>query len=327
MPATEPPPWPHYRPNVYAAGPLDRADRLRDDAEWLAGALAAPATRFVPVWRGRHLFDDAGTAAGEAAGPRQTGPAARLLGPDRAAALMARGAETSFLGLRDGAAYFALDLAAWDAPDHDPALAGLGDFADLRQIGPLLPRDEAAILAQARALVHWHGRHRFCGLCGHPTDPDQAGWQRRCRNAECAAPHFPRTDPAVIMLVHDGGERCVLGRNPRFPPGMHSTLAGFVEPGESLEDAVAREVMEEVGLRVRAVAYRSSQPWPFPSSLMLGFTAEADFGPLDVDPQELERADWYSRAWLRDAPGDESFCLPRADSIARRLIEDWLAGD
>jgi NAD+ diphosphatase len=304
------------RPNVYAAGPLDRADRLRKDAGWLAEAQADPASRFLPVWRGRHLFEDrpGGTAVAVA------------LPADRAAALVAGGAEVCFLGLRGETAYFGLDLSHLETVDHEPALAGLGDFADLRQIGPLLPRDESAILAQARALAHWHGRHRYCGLCGAPTEPGDGGYVRRCTDAGCGAPHFPRTDPAVIMLVHDGGARCVLGRNPRFPPGMHSTLAGFVEPGESLEDAVAREVEEEVGLKVRDVTYHSSQPWPFPSSLMLGFHARADFADLTIDPEELAEAGWYDRAWLKASPEDESFKLPRADSIARRLIEDWLAG-
>ncbi len=313
-------PMPHLpfdatpRPNVYAAGPLDRADRLRRDADWLAMALSAPDSRFAPVWRGRHLFEER----------PEGGAAAVFLPADRAGALRAEGAEVCFLGLDGSAAVFGLDLSHLETTDHVPALAGLGDFADLRQIGPLLPAGEGAVLAQARAMAHWHGRHRFCGLCGAATAPGEGGYLRRCTDAGCGAAHFPRTDPAVIMLVHDGGERCVLGRNHRFPPGMHSTLAGFVEPGESLEDAVAREVLEEVGLRVRDVTYNSSQPWPFPSSLMLGFFARADFGDLTIDPDELEGARWYSRAELRASPEDERFKLPRADSIARRLIGDWL---
>jgi NAD+ diphosphatase len=138
--------------------------------------------------------------------------------------------------------------------------------------------------------------------------------------------HFPRTDPAVIMLVHDGAGRCLLGRQPFWPPGMHSTLAGFVEPGESLEEAVAREIWEEVGLKlpVEEVTYHSSQPWPFPSSIMLGFHARAEHGPLDLGADELESAQWYTREELRNSPEDETFKLPRRDSIARRLIEDWL---
>jgi NAD+ diphosphatase len=146
---------------------------------------------------------------------------------------------------------------------------------------------------------------------------------RRCPNPACGATHFPRTDPAVIMLVVDG-ERCLLGRQSQWPPGMHSTLAGFVEPGESLERAVAREVREEAGIEIDDVAYHSSQPWPFPSSLMLGFTARATTTELRVDTTELEAARWFEKDWLLAHEDDDAFRLPRRDSIARRLIEDWL---
>ena len=147
---------------------------------------------------------------------------------------------------------------------------------------------------------------------------------RRCTNETCGAQHFPRTDPAVIMLVHDG-ERVVLGRQKVWPPGMHSVLAGFVEPGESLEDAVRREVAEEVGIALGEVTYHSSQPWPFPSSIMLGFMARATTTELNLATDEIETARWYTRAELRASPENEVFKLPRRDSIARRLVEDWLA--
>lgn len=303
-------------PNVYAAGPLDRAEELRRDEVKLAGVLTDPTSLFVPVWQDRHLFREDGCGGAEAV----------FLSADRAEALMAGGADSCFLGLREGVAYFALDLGHLETPDHAPALAGLGDFADLRRIGPLLARDDSAILALARALVHWHGRHRFCGLCGGATRSEQGGHLRRCQTPDCGALHFPRTDPAVIMLVHDGGDRCVLGRQARFPAGMHSTLAGFVEPGESLEDTVVREVHEEVGLTVRQVTYHSSQPWPFPSSLMLGFYAVAEPASLRIDPHELESAAWFTRSELLKSPEDDSFRLPRSDSIARRLVSDWLTG-
>ena len=148
---------------------------------------------------------------------------------------------------------------------------------------------------------------------------------RRCTNPECKAMHFPRTDPAVIMLVSDG-ERALLGRNKNFPPGIYSTLAGFVEPGESLEDAVAREVREETAIEVGAVAYHSSQPWPFPANIMLGFHAEAVSSEITVDYGELEDAKWFEREWLLKHTDDSTFRLPRLDSIARRLVEDWLHG-
>ncbi len=310
-------------PNFYSQNGLDRADRLRGDHAWIEARLADPTSRFVPLWRTQSLFDDApgdGRDGGE--------PGAVLLGAAEAEALIARGGERIFLGLdAQDRAHFALDVSKLDSPDHEPALAGRGHFADLRQVGPLLPRHEGAILAYARGMVWWHSRHRFCGVCGARTESRQGGFQRTCSNPDCGAPHFPRTDPAVIMLVHDGGERAVVGRQKVWPPGMHSTLAGFVEPGESLEQAVAREVEEEVGIAVEEVVYHSSQPWPFPSSLMLGFYARTRETELRVHPEELESARWVDRAFLAASPEDETFKLPRRDSIARRLIEDWLKGE
>ena len=202
----------------------------------------------------------------------------------------------------------------------------MGEFRDLREFWSFLPPEEGALLAYARGLLYWHGRHKFCGLCGALTESHDGGHIRRCTNNRCGTSHFPRTDPAVIMLVHDGGDRCVLGRQKNWPPGRHSVLAGFVEPGESLEEAVAREIMEEVGLELELsdIHYHSSQPWPFPSSIMLGFWARAEPGPLKIDYEEIEDAAWYSRDQLRASPEDERFCLPSRDSIARRMLEDWI---
>ncbi len=193
----------------------------------------------------------------------------------------------------------------------------------MRRVGPLLPRHEGALLAYARGIAYWHERHRFCGVCGAPTQSAEGGHVRRCTGPACGTTHFPRTDPAVIMLVHDG-ERCLLGRKPGWPAGMHSTLAGFVEPGESLEEAVAREVFEEAGIRVDDVTYHSSQPWPFPASLMLGFHARARTLEITVDPEELEHAAWFERSFLLARQDDDTLRLPRRDFIARRLVEDWL---
>jgi len=203
-----------------------------------------------------------------------------------------------------------------------------GEFRDLREVGVLLPRQEASILAYARGLMYWHERHRFCGRCGAPTESRKSGHVRVCTDTACGLQHFPRTDPAVIMLVHDG-ESCVLGRRPGWPPGLHSTLAGFVEPGESLEEAVVREVQEEAGLEVRLaeVRYNSSQPWPFPCSLRLGFHARTARAPLTVYQDELESVGWFSRERLLNLGEEDDLRLPRGDSIARRLIEDWLAED
>jgi NAD+ diphosphatase len=295
--------------NFYAFAKIDRVGHFRRDSAWLATRSAHPGSRFLPVWRSQNLL----LAASEP-------PRAALLSVDE----IARDAgEMVLLGLAGEDALFALDLSAYDEPltaiRHDRPL----EFTDLRRVGSLMDRHEGSILAYARGMTWWHQRHRFCGLCGSPTASVDAGHVRRCTNAACATSHFPRTDPAVIMLVTDG-ERALLGRQKSWPQGQHSTLAGFVEPGESLEDAVAREVFEETRVVVGEVRYHSSQPWPFPSSIMLGFTAVAKTSEITVDPSELEDARWFDRDWMLAHQDDDEFRLPRRDSIARRLIEDWL---
>ena len=232
--------------------------------------------------------------------------------------------EYALLGLIDGAAHFVVDLSHLDEPAAADLVGDAGSFVDLRSVGALMPHGEGAMLAYARGLMYWQQRHRFCGSCGSPTKALTAGHQRRCSNEDCRTVHFPRTDPAVIMLIHDGN-RLVLGRQKVWPAGMRSVLAGFVEPGESLEDAVAREVMEEVGIRITDIRYHSSQPWPFPSSIMLGFTAGAVDTELRVNLDELQSARWYGRDELLASPEDSTFRLPRRDSIARRLVDDWLS--
>lgn len=300
------------RSNFYAGAGLDRAERLRRDPEVMERLLGNGGARVLALWRSKSLVRLDGEGALRPV----------VLEVDEAGALIERAEALVFLGKDGGRPWLALDLP--EAEETQEALAGLGEFQDLRAFGPLLPQAEGARLAYARGLLHWHRRHRFCGVCGAPTESRHGGHQRFCTNPACAAPHFPRTDPAVIMLIHDGGERCVLGRQKVWLPGMHSTLAGFLEPGESLEEAVAREVEEEVGLVPTEVVYHSSQPWPFPSSLMVGFHARVPYRPLQVDPEELESAQWYDREFLLNSPEDETFRLPRKDSIARRLILDWL---
>ena len=307
------------RPNFYAGGRIERAAHMRLDQDWVAARFGDPGSRVFPVWRSQNLIAGAATdGVGDA-------PRAASLAAAESRRLMDGEPTLVLLGLVAEVAHFALDVSHLEAPEAAAPIAGAGRFADLRAVGPLLPRDQGALLAYARGLMHWHHRHRFCGACGAPTRILMAGHQRRCAGKACAQDHFPRTDPAVIMLVHDG-DRIVLGRQRIWPPGMHSVLAGFVEPGESLEDAVAREVMEEVGIPVREVGYNSSQPWPFPASIMLGFTARASRRRLKVNLNELESARWFHRDQLLASPEDETFRLPRRDSIARRLIEDWLAG-
>lgn len=300
---------PARHPNVYSGSPLDRAAPRREDAAWVGALLEHADSLFVPLWRGR------------AALVGQDAARSGVLFLDAAAALplRLRGAAWAFLGLRDGRGVFALDLGAAESPPALPAEAAR--FEDLRAAVGLLDPAEAAVLAQARALLHWRQRHRFCGVCGAACEPRSAGHVMVCTG--CGVQHFPRTDPAVIMLVHRG-PYALLGHSTRFPnTTMYSTLAGFVEPGETLEEAVAREVREESGILVGRVTYHSSQPWPFPANIMLGFHAEALSEAITVDPEELRDARWFSRDELRRCH-ELGFSLPRADSIARRLIEDWI---
>jgi NAD+ diphosphatase len=304
--------FPASRPNAYTGSPLDRAAHRRDDEAWLARALDHPDAMFAPVWRAKSLMAD--VEAGR--------PQAVLLQGALAHALRKAAGEWAFLGLLGQAPVFALDLSA--AEDVSPLLPTPShSFTDLRSVAGLLPPGEAAILAHARGLMHWRTRHRFCGACGAACAPRSAGTVMVC--TACGTQHFPRTDPAVIMLVWQG-DRALLGHNHRFPlVRMYSALAGFVEPGESFEEAVAREVFEEAGVRVGRVTYHSSQPWPFPSSIMIGFHAEALTDAITIDESELKDARWFTRAELRD-PASLGIQLPRVDSIARRLIEDFLAG-
>jgi NAD+ diphosphatase len=297
--------------NVFAGAGFDRAAALRRDAAWVAERLEDASSRFAPVWQLKNLFVIDG--------------APRVRWVDAQAVRPLLGAGTAvFLGIHDGAAHFALEVGHEDPADV-ARLAGDAEFDELRRQATLLEPREAGMLALARGMLHWHARHRFCGVCGEPTEPRDAGHVRVCTSSACGTVHFPRTDPAVIMLVHHG-DKCLLGRGKQFPRGMHSTLAGFVEPGESFEDAVAREVYEEVRVRVRNVTYRSSQPWPFPASVMIGFHAEAESLEIEVNQDELASARWMSREELRpeNLPKDGSFFMPRRDSIARRLIEEWL---
>lgn len=291
----------------YATGDFDRSAQHREDHGWLKARLSDPSSRLYPVWRLRHLV------------LTESVPKLRLLDPVSQADLIARAETVILLGVEEGVAHFALDLSVLD----ENAAIELGDFQELRGIGPLLPQRDGALLAYARGLAYWHQRHRYCGVCGAPTEVKAAGHQRQCTDRNCATVQFPRTDPAVIMRV-TCGNKILMARQGMWAQGMHSVLAGFVEPGEALEDAVAREVFEEVGLRVRDVRYFGSQPWPFPASLMLGFTAEADSEAFDLRDGEIESARWMTRMEMLNSPEDETFRLPRADSISRRLIEDWV---
>lgn len=299
--------------NFYTASALDRVSHLREDADWLADRLRHESSRLIPVWRERNLVSG---VEGE--------PSAIDLPIHHIETLHAGHAEPVLLGVVGDTAYFTLDVSHIDEPERHELLGGAGLFEDLRRVGPMLPSEQGNLLAFARGINYWHSRHRHCGVCGAPTISEKAGHQRRCTSSECGAVSFPRTDAAIITLVYRGDE-IILARSPRFVNGMQSVLAGFLEPGESLEDTVRREIFEEVGVRVTDVEYQSSQPWPFPSSLMVGFRARALDTEIRIDNEEIMEAGWYSRDYLKALTPESPLRLPRPDSIARRLIEDWLA--
>ena len=305
-------PYPDMKlPNHYASFGLNRMAERRNDTEWLDAMFRAETTVIWPLWRAKNFV-----LSGEE-------PEAVTLTPPDAQALVDAGAEWLFLGLAENIAHFLIDVSHMDEPSGSPVLGGRGEFVELRSVGSFLSRETGGMLAYGKAITYWHSRHLFCGVCGAPTEMREAGHLRVCLNRDCGASHFPRTDPAVIMLV-SSGDRVVLGRKAEWVEGMYSTLAGFVEPGESLEEAVAREVEEEVGIKVENLRYHSSQPWPFPSSLMLGFYADALSEHITPNMDELEDARWFTRAELA-AGGAGIAQRPRSDSIARRLIAEWIA--
>jgi NAD+ diphosphatase len=271
--------------------------------------MDAPGTRFIPVWGSRVLVSHGSE------------PRPILLALPELDDLRRQAEAEILLGEVGERTYFALGLG--DDDREPPAkLAALGARRDLRRVVALLGRQEAALLAYAKAMTHWHHRHRFCGDCGSPTRSIHGGHLRLCSNPRCGQQHFPRTDPAIIVLV-TRGERCLLGRQAAWPPGRYSIIAGFVEPGENLETAVAREVWEETGVEVGEVHYHASQPWPFPSSLMLGFTARAVSTSIRLNDGELEDARWLSRDEIVSELSRGTLRLPPDVSISYRLIEDW----
>ncbi|MDP8984103.1 MAG: NAD(+) diphosphatase [Pseudomonadota bacterium] len=288
--------------NVFAGPYLDRAAHLRQDATWFASALADARSRVVPVWNSRSLI-----AEGD-------GPRAAFLELNEIAPELRSAEALVLLGRVDDAGLFACDVESIEPPP----LSGGVRFEDLRLVASLLPPEDAGVLGYARAMVSWRRRHRFCGSCGTRTLSAKGGHVLVCTNPGCRHEQFPRLDPAIIVLVSDG-EQALLGRQASWPVGRYSTIAGFVEPGESLEDAVVREVFEETGIEVDAVEYHSSQPWPFPASLMLGFTARAVTHTVHLRDAELEDARWFTRADLTVSAA----LLPPNRSISFRLIEHW----
>ncbi len=292
-----------HRPNFLAGPYLDRRSEAREDARWIELARRDPGTRYL-VSRGSAQLLALGNA-----------PAIAFLDNEHPLVTAAADTQLVLLGWFRDTRVVLLDLP----PEVVAPLPEGTGFEELRPLAPLLDGEDAALLAYARALGYWRGRHRFCGTCGAPTAPTHAGHCQRC--TLCGTEFFPRIDPAIIVLVSDG-ERALLGRQKSWPPRRYSTIAGFVEPGESLEDAVVREVLEETGVAVHDVRYQSSQPWPFPSSLMLGFLASAHPGSTVRCGGELEDARWMTRAELTSG----EFLPPPVQSISWRLVQTWLQG-
>lgn len=290
-----------FGPIAFSGSPIERADHIRVDEDALAAQMN---------WRARLLKLDGLNPVFDDMGALEWGTLADA--PEDA--------ELCFLGLLDGKPCFA---AVPDVGATGPAYANPQIWAAMQALQP----GELATYGGARSLVDWHARHRFCARCGSPTRIAKGGWQRNC--PQCHAQHFPRTDPVTIMLVEHEG-KLLLGRQPRFPKRMFSALAGFVEPGETIEEAVAREVKEEAGLTVRDVRYLASQPWPFPSQLMIGCHSVTDDPQLTIDTTELEEARWFTREELEAAraagpDGTEQLVFPRSFAIAHHLVAWWLA--
>ena len=301
--------------NVFSGVRLDRADHRRTDADWIEAQLHDPVSRFIPVWNQQSIVFNGDE------------PRAALINREALDGLLDADASLAFLGIaleENGVAHFAVDLSHLPVETLIARYSG-GALMDLRDSVQLVPAHEAAILAYARGLMYWHQKNGYCAACAHKSEARRAGHERACTNPACGTAHFPRTDSAVIVLVHDGDD-CLLCRQSHWPTGMHSTLAGFLAPGESLEETVAREIFEESGVRVSDVRYHSSQPWPFPASIMVGFMAKAESREIYVDDKELEYAHWYGRDWLRNVVDSDAFRMPGKYSIARRLIGEWIEG-
>jgi len=298
----------------FGGNPLDRVSQRRQDAGWVASLLEEPATRVLPLHGLKPLIRHSSAAALDWQEATPWRP------------LIDGGSTLILLGIRDGRAYFALDASAAEIPSDRDSVA-----MDARAAASTIEGGEAAILAEARSLIDWHDRHRFCARCGTPSTIASGGWVRHCPN--CKAHHFPRVDPVVIMLGV-AGDRCLLGRGHRRPGARFSCLAGFMEPGETLEEAVRREVLEESGIQIGRVRYLASQPWPFPSSLMMGFLGEALTEEITIDPEELAEVRWFERDEVRamversrsDDPIPGLPTLPPPLAIGHQIARRWAFG-
>ncbi len=299
---------------IFNRHPLDRAGDKRSDSEWIAARLADPQTLIAPFHKLNPLIVTDPASRKKEIGFVRT----KLVEP-----YLGAGGAMIFLGVDKHGAYFALEIPENLNPEAQGPLAGLGAFMDMRGAAMEIDPRDAGMLAQGRSLIDWHRRHGFCANCGKPTRMMDAGYRRVCD--ACNAEHFPRTDPVVIMLAISGG-RCLLGRQPRFPKGFYSALAGFIEPGETIEAGVVRELKEEAGIDSGNVRYFATQPWPFPSSLMIGCFADALSEEIAVDGQELDDARWFTKAEAADmlAGRAKGVFAPPPVAIAHHLLKAWV---
>jgi NAD+ diphosphatase len=298
--------------NVFAGNPLDRASERRGDLSWLKAKLEDPDSLAIAIWNGKPFVEKTKDGAGNQIAYLPVNLAEELSGG---------GERLLFMGLWKDTAVFAVDLEGNADPAEGP-LMGLGRFEDLRGIALTLPQADAAMLATARQMFEWRRRHRHCASCGQPSVAFDGGWKRVCPS--CQAEHFPRTDPVVIMLATHAG-KALLGRQAAWPSGMFSALAGFLEPGESIEEACARELKEEAGLKTSRVTYHSTQPWPYPSSLMIGLIAEVEDEDATPDQTELSEVRWFTKPEMRDLLAGKltGTFAPGRMAIAHQLIRSW----
>jgi len=300
---------------IFTGFPLDPADHLRADDTWLSEKLNHNSSRFMLYGQGRPLMD---ISDGLLPAWKTTDDVGAIFGDDRT------NMDWTFMGNDQDRAIFAV------AVSHKLALSTHEKFIDLRSVALQVSADGfsdmPSLLGRGKMLLEWNGRRHFCSCCGYKTKPERGGYVRKCANEACGAEHFPRTDPVVIMLVTEG-DKCLLGRGVGWPEGNYSALAGFMEPGETIEEATRREVLEESGVTVGDVTYIKSQPWPFPSSLMIGVRAEALTRKITLDTDELADARWFDKAYLQnifETGGNGSFRIPPKIAIARHLLEEWL---
>src|SRR5271170_6338555 len=303
----------------FAGNPLNRASEKRTDSNWIDAMRRDPSSLILPIWRLQPFL--LGTE--NARSPIELG----LVSPEIVTSFANPEAVCVFLGLDGDTAVFALDVSEVEDPARVGPLGGRGYFSEARAAAQMASIRDAAIIGQAKAMIDWHRRHGFCPNCGAPTQMMDAGYRRLC--GKCKAEHFPRVDPVVIMLATDG-EACLIGRGKQFPSGMFSALAGFVEPGETIEEAVRRELMEEASVKVTEVTYYATQPWPFPSSLMIGCFAKADIRAAKADENELAEVRWIERRVARElieGKQVDGLRVPPPIAIAHHLIRTWALGE